>query len=77
MERHFSFDFSQVRIHTDARSAESAQRLNAHAYTVGRDIVYLGRSAYRRAGAREPRAEARQRDPQSRECFFRLSVHND
>lgn len=33
-------DFSGVRIHTDARAAESAQALNALAYTVGRDVVF-------------------------------------
>jgi Domain of unknown function (DUF4157) len=33
-------DFSSVRIHTDARSAESAQAVNATAYTVGRDVVF-------------------------------------
>jgi hypothetical protein len=34
------FDFSQVRIHTDAQAAESARSVNAAAYTVGRDIVF-------------------------------------
>ena len=34
------FDFSQVRIHTDARAADSARAVNALAYTVGRDIVF-------------------------------------
>ena len=34
------FDFSQVRIHTDARAAQSAHAVNAAAYTVGRDIVF-------------------------------------
>lgn len=34
------FDFSQVRIHTDACAAESARAVNAAAYTVGRDIVF-------------------------------------
>ena len=34
------FDFSQVRIHTDTRAAESARAVNAAAYTVGRDIVF-------------------------------------
>ena len=33
-------DFSPVRIHADARAAESAQSVNARAYTVGRDIVF-------------------------------------
>jgi peptidoglycan hydrolase-like protein with peptidoglycan-binding domain len=35
-------DFGQVRIHTDARAAESARAVNAKAYTVGRDIVFAG-----------------------------------
>ena len=33
-------DFSQVRIHTDARSNESARVLGARAYTVMPDIVF-------------------------------------
>jgi len=34
------YDFSEVRIHTGTRAAESAQSLNALAYTVGREIVF-------------------------------------
>ena len=34
------YDFSGVRIHTDARAAASAEAVNAQAYTVGRDIVF-------------------------------------
>jgi len=33
-ESSFGYDFSQVRIHTDARTAELAQALNARAFTV-------------------------------------------
>lgn len=40
MEPRFGHDFSQVRIHTDERAAESAQGINALAYTVGSDIVF-------------------------------------
>lgn len=40
MEPRFGHDFSKVRIHTDAKAAESADAVNAHAYTVGRDIVF-------------------------------------
>ena len=36
----FGYDFSQVHIHTDVKAAESAQAINALAYTVGRDIVF-------------------------------------
>jgi hypothetical protein len=40
MESRFSSDFSGVRVHTDGRAAESARSLNAHAYTIGRHIVF-------------------------------------
>jgi hypothetical protein len=36
----FGHDFGRVRVHTDARAAESARQVNALAYTVGRDIVF-------------------------------------
>lgn len=39
-EPRFGHDFSQVRVHTDAKAAESAQAVNAVAYTVGRDVVF-------------------------------------
>ncbi|MEZ4727617.1 MAG: DUF4157 domain-containing protein [Caldilineaceae bacterium] len=40
METRFGHDFSQVRVHTDSRAAESAEAVNALAYTVGRDVVF-------------------------------------
>ena len=40
MESRFGHDFSQVRVHTDERAAESARTVNALAYTVGQDIVF-------------------------------------
>jgi len=40
MESRFGHDFSQVRVHTDARAAESAAAVNAHAYTVGHNVVF-------------------------------------
>lgn len=40
MESRFGYDFSQVRIHTDAKAAESARTLNAMAYTFGRDVIF-------------------------------------
>src|SRR5215208_2425118 len=40
MEPRFGHDFSRVRVHTDAQAAESAQAVNALAYTVGRDVVF-------------------------------------
>lgn len=40
MEPRLGHDFSQVRVHTDARAAESSRAVNALAYTVGRDVVF-------------------------------------
>jgi outer membrane protein OmpA-like peptidoglycan-associated protein len=40
METRFGEDFSEVRVHTDTHTAQTAQRLNAVAYTVGRDIFF-------------------------------------
>jgi len=40
MEPRFGHDFSGVRVHTDAKAAESARAVNALAYTVGRDVVF-------------------------------------
>lgn len=34
------YDLSRVRVHTDARAAESARSLGAAAYTVGHDVVF-------------------------------------
>jgi len=39
-EPRFGHDFSQTRVHVDAKAAESASAVNALAYTVGRDIVF-------------------------------------
>lgn len=46
MESRFGQDFGQVRIHTDARAAESASAIQAKAYTSGSDIVF-GAGEYR------------------------------
>jgi hypothetical protein len=40
MESRFGHDFSQVRVHTDARAAESARAVQARAYTVASDVVF-------------------------------------
>ena len=40
MEKGFGHNFASVRVHTDARAAESARAVEAHAYTVGRDVVF-------------------------------------
>lgn len=39
-EPRFGCDFSEVRVHTDAKAAESARAVNALAFTVGRDVVF-------------------------------------
>jgi hypothetical protein len=41
-EPRFGYDFSGVRVHSDAHSAESARAVNAIAYTVGHDLVFAG-----------------------------------
>lgn len=53
MESRFGHDFSQVRIHTDARADESAQAVQARAYTVGNDIAF-------RSGEYQPEASGGQ-----------------
>lgn len=40
MEPLFGYDFSSVRVHIDRQAAQSAQAVNALAYTVGRDVVF-------------------------------------
>ena len=40
MEPRFGHDFSRVRVHTDAKAAESARAVNALAYTVGHDVAF-------------------------------------
>lgn len=46
MEALFNEDFSGVRVHTDAEAAESAQEVEARAYTSGEDVVF-GANQYR------------------------------
>lgn len=53
MARQFDRDFSHVRVHTDARAAESARDVNALAYTVGSHLVFApGQYAPGTAGGR-------------------------
>lgn len=40
MQGRLGHDFSDVRVHTDSRAADSAASVNAHAYTVGSNIVF-------------------------------------
>jgi hypothetical protein len=39
-EPRFGHDFSGVRVHTDAKAAQSAKAVNALAYTAGRNVVF-------------------------------------
>ena len=40
MEPRFRHDFSKVRVHADAKAAESARAVNARAFTIGGDVVF-------------------------------------
>ena len=40
MERRFGYNFSQVRVHADARSAQTAKAVNARAFTVGKEVLF-------------------------------------
>jgi Domain of unknown function (DUF4157) len=51
MEPRFGHDFSKVRVHVDAKAAESAMALHANAYTIGREIVF-GAQQYETKGGR-------------------------
>jgi outer membrane protein OmpA-like peptidoglycan-associated protein len=54
MESRFGQDFSSVRIHMDAKAAESARAVQALAFTVGQHVVF-GRGTYA-PGSHEGRA---------------------
>jgi hypothetical protein len=45
MEPRFGYSFAGVQVHPDARAADSADAVDAHAYTVGRHVVF-GRGQY-------------------------------
>jgi len=51
MESRLGHDFSDVRVHTDTKAHESAQSINAQAYTVGSDVVF-------QSGRYEPSTDA-------------------
>lgn len=46
MEPRFGYDFSQVRVHADARAGQSASAIDARAYTAGQHVVF-GADQYR------------------------------
>jgi Domain of unknown function (DUF4157) len=40
MQTRLGHDFSDVRVHTDSKASDSAASVNAHAYTVGSNVVF-------------------------------------
>lgn len=83
METRFRHDFSQVRVHTDAMAATSAQAVEALAYTVGNNIVF-GNGQYdpqttqgRRLLAHELTHVMQQGPLTSRPSSLRLGATND
>src|SRR5436190_1225640 len=40
MEPRFGHDFGHVRVHTNAKAADSAHAVHAHAYTVGNNVIF-------------------------------------
>jgi hypothetical protein len=54
MESRLGADFSDVRVHTDARASESARSVQAYAYTVGSDLVF-------QSGKYEPESDSGKR----------------
>lgn len=54
MESRFGADFRDVRIHTDSKASDSARSVQAHAYTVGNNVVF-------QSGKYEPETDSGQR----------------
>ena len=42
MSAAFGYDFSGVRVHTDAKAGELSGQLNARAFTIGSDVAFAG-----------------------------------
>jgi Domain of unknown function (DUF4157) len=53
MESRFSHNFSQVRVHTDSRAVESAQAVDALAYTVGNHVIFNENQYHQNGVARQ------------------------
>jgi hypothetical protein len=67
MSAAFGVDLSGVRVHADARASDSAQAVNALAYTVGSDIVFRsGHDTVGRDGSSGPGQRARAAGPGQR-----------
>src|SRR5438132_13394239 len=54
MESRLGADFADVRVHTDSKASESARSVQAHAYTVGTDVVF-------QSGKYEPESDSGKR----------------
>jgi hypothetical protein len=54
MESRLGADFSDVRVHTDAKASDSARSVQAYAYTVGSDVVF-------QSGKYEPESDSGKR----------------
>jgi len=54
MESRLGADFSDVRVHTDAKASDSARSVQAYAYTVGNDVVF-------QSGKYEPESDSGKR----------------
>jgi outer membrane protein OmpA-like peptidoglycan-associated protein len=83
MEPRFGYDFSGVRVHTDAAAEQSARDVSANAYTLGLDIVFdTGRFAPetqegRRLIAHELTHVVQQKGSPSRESIRRFSARRE
>jgi hypothetical protein len=83
MEPRFGHDFSGVRVHTDAKAAESARAVNALAYTVGMDVVFgegkyaPGTSEGRRLLAHELTHVVQQRNINTQQSRLTIGSPND
>jgi hypothetical protein len=83
MEQRFGHDFSRVRVHTGAAAEQSARDVNAHAYTMGQNIVFgSGRFAPgthqgRWLIAHELTHVVQQKGSPSREIIRRLSPRDE
>ena len=80
MEARLGHDFGDVRVHTDGAAHESAKSVNAHAYTVGTNVVFQ-RDRYDPSSSEDTSAQGSARDCgdfadacQSGYTFFRRST---
>ena len=75
MESRFGFDFTKIRIHDDARAAQSADAVGALAYTSGEHVVFgNGRYAPRSSAGRYTLAHELAHTIQQRSWINRLPV---